>query len=350
MDFLNKHFYHNTISDWLIAAAMVLATVIIAKLSYWVLRNVLKKATSKTKISIDELLVDALQQPVVFGMVVFGIWFSLDYLSFPKEISNVFDKAYFFIIFINVTWFIARIVSALIEEYLVPIVEKSESDLDDQLLPVVRKTLKGLIWTVGTIVALNNVGFDVGAVLAGLGIGGLALAMAAKDTVSNLFGGIMIFTDKPFKLKDRIKIENFDGFITEIGIRSTRLKTLAGRIVTIPNAKFTEGMVENVSSEPNRKVVLNLGLTYDTLPEKMELAMSLLKKINEANPHTEEKYYVSFNAFGDFSLGILFIYYIKKEEDIFTVPTEMNLEILKQFNANGLEFAFPTQTIHTQSS
>ena len=163
MDFLNKHFYHNTISDWLIAAAMVLATIIIAKLSYWVLRNVLKKTTSKTKISIDELLVDALQQPVVFGMVVFGIWFSLDYLSFPKEISNVFNKAYFFIIFINVTWFIARIISALIEEYF-------------------------------------------------------------------------------------------------------------------------------------------------------------------------------------------FIYYIKKEKDIFTIPTEMNLEILKQFNANGLEFAFPTQTIHTQSS
>jgi MscS family membrane protein len=212
----------------------------------------------------------------------------------------------------------------------------------------VRKTLKGLIWTIGVIVALDNVGFDVATVLAGLGIGGLALAMAAKDTISNMFGGVMIFTDKPFKIKDRVKIGGFDGVIEEIGIRSTRLRTLAGTQVTIPNAKFTDGMVENVSREPNRKIVLNLGLTYDTKPDQMELAMKLLKEINENNPRTEEKVLISFNSFGDFSLGILYIYYIRKGEDILGVQTEVNMEILRKFNENGLEFAFPTQTIYAQ--
>ena len=348
MDFFNEKFYYNTITDWLIAAAIVLATVVIAKLIYWVLRNIIKKLTLKTKTTLDDILLESLQQPIVFGMVVFGIWFALNNLNFPGWIDDIINKSYFFLVIINITWIIARVVSAMIEEYLVPVVDKSESDLDDQLLPVVRKTLKILIWSIGVIIALNNIGFNVGAVLAGMGIGGLALAMAAKDTVSNLFGGIMIFTDKPFIIRDRVQIEGFDGIVEEIGIRSTRLRTLAGRIVTIPNAKFTDGIVENVSSEPTRKVVLNLGLTYDTPHEKMELAMKILQDINDSNPHVRENPIISFNAFGDFSLGILFIYYILAGENILGVQSEMNLEILKQFNANGLEFAFPTQTIFAE--
>lgn len=106
------------------------------------------------------------------------------------------------------------------------------------------------------IVALNNAGYDVGALIAGLGIGGLALAMAARDTVSNVFGGFTIFTDRPFTLNDRIKVSGFDGTVDEIGIRSTRLRTLAGTLVTIPNSTFSESAVENVSAEPSRKVVM----------------------------------------------------------------------------------------------
>jgi len=348
MDFFNNEFYGNSIGDWLISAAIVFATIIIAKLVYWVLRNIIKKITIKTKSTLDDILLESLQQPIVFAMSVFGIWLALDYLIFSPMVDKIIYKAYFFLIIINITWLIARIVSSLIDEYLVPLVEKSESDLDDQLLPVVRKTLNILIWSIGVIIALNNIGFNVGAVLAGMGIGGLALAMAAKDTVSNLFGGIMIFTDKPFIIRDRVKIDGYDGIVEEIGIRSTRLRTLAGRIVTIPNAKFTDGIVENLSSEPTRKVVLNLGLTYDTSPEKMELAMKLLKDINDANPRVRENPIISFNAFGDFSLGIIFIYYILKGEDILSVQSEMNLEILKQFNKHGLNFAFPTQTIQAE--
>ena len=348
MDFFNNEFYGNSIGDWLISAAIVFATIIIAKLVSWVLRNIIKKITIKTKSTLDDILLESLQQPIVFAMSVFGIWLALDYLIFSPMVDKIIYKAYFFLIIINITWLIARIVSSLIDEYLVPLVEKSESDLDDQLLPVVRKTLNILIWSIGVIIALNNIGFNVGAVLAGMGIGGLALAMAAKDTVSNLFGGIMIFTDKPFIIRDRVKIDGYDGIVEEIGIRSTRLRTLAGRIVTIPNAKFTDGIVENLSSEPTRKVVLNLGLTYDTSPEKMELAMKLLKDINDANPRVRENPIISFNAFGDFSLGIIFIYYILKGEDILSVQSEMNLEILKQFNKHGLNFAFPTQTIQAE--
>ena len=127
------------------------------------------------------------------------------------------------------------------------------------------------------ILAIQNAGYDVGALLAGLGIGGLALAMAAKDTVANIFGGFTILTDKPFTINDRIQVSGFDGWIREVGLRSSRLETLAGRIVTIPNSIFSDTPVENISAEPSRKVAVNLGLTYDTTPDQMEEAMNILK-------------------------------------------------------------------------
>ncbi|MEZ5197964.1 MAG: mechanosensitive ion channel family protein [Bacteroidales bacterium] len=280
---------------------------------------------------------------------IWGYGTGLRQLAFPESIDNWINTVYHVMIAITVTWLIARLVDAIIREYLVPMAEKSESTMDDQMIPVIQKGLRAVIWILGIIVALNNAGYNVGALLAGLGIGGLALAMAAKDTVSNIFGGITIFTDKPFKINDRVKLNGFDGMITEIGIRSTRLKTLEGRIVTIPNSKFTDGMVENVSVEPSRKVVLNLGLVYDTPAAKMETAMELLKKIGAAHPSLEENVIVGFNNFGDFALGIIFIYYIKNGEDILGTQTAINLEIMRKFEENGLEMAFPTQTIYTKN-
>ncbi len=346
--FLEKEFYYNTVAEWALAIGILVASFIIAKIIYWIFGNVIKRMAAKTKSRIDDIIVDTFQQPVVFGLTIFGLWYGIRQLMFPDKIHHWINNVYHVLIVITITWLIARLVDAILKEYLVPLAEKTESDMDDQLIPVVRKGLRAGIWILGIIVALNNAGYDVAALIAGLGIGGLALALAAKETISNIFGGITVFTDKPFKINDRIKIDGFDGTITEIGIRVTRLKTLEGRIVTIPNSKFTAGMVENVSLEPSRKVVLNIGLIYDTPTIKMEKAMELLKEIAASSTNLEEGALVSFNNFGDSSLGILFIYYIKKEADILVTQSEINLAIMKQFEAHGLEMAYPTQTVYTK--
>jgi len=345
-EFLAKEFYHNTIGDWGITLLIILGSVIAGKLLYWFFGSVIKKLTAKTKTKIDDIIVDMIEEPIVLALAIIGMWYGLHRLDFPEEWYTFMGNVYHILIAINITWLIARLVDAIIGEYIVPLAEKTESTLDDQIIPVIRKGLRSVIWVLGIIVALNNAGYDVGALIAGLGIGGLALAMAAKDSVANIFGGIMVFTDKPFKVGDRIKINGFDGTITEIGIRISRMKTLEGRLVTIPNSLFTGDMVENVTAEPTRKVVLNLGLTYDMSAEQMEKGIALLKEIAANNNDINNDYLVSFNAFGDFSLGILFIYYIRPESDNLDTQTAINLEILKQFSANGLEMAFPTQTIY----
>lgn len=345
-EFFAREFYHNTVGDWGVSFLIILGAVIAGKIIYWVFGNIVKKITSKTKTKIDDIIVDMIEEPVVLALTIVGLWYGLHRLEFSDGWYEWMGKVYHILITINITWLVARLIDAIIEEYIVPLTEKTESDLDDQIIPIVRKGLRSSIWILGVIVALNNAGYDVTALIAGLGIGGLALAMAAKDSVSNIFGGLMIFTDKPFKIGDRIKVGGFDGTISEIGIRTSRMRTLEGRLVTIPNSQFTGNMVENVSAEPTRKVILNLGLTYDMTADQMEKGLSLLKEISAANNDIEENILVSFNAFGDFSLGILFIYYIKKDCDILDTQTAMNLEILRKFGENGLDMAFPTQTIY----
>ena len=345
-DIFTQTYYGNTLQSWLFALSIIVLSVVFSKVIYWVTSKFIRMFTAKTKTRMDDIIIDMVEEPALFMVVVMGIWFALKSLVLPETLSNIVANSYQVIIALLVGWLLTRLFDAMYREYMIPLAENSENDLDDQLMPIISKGVKLIVWVMAIIIGLNNAGYDVAALIAGLGIGGLALAMAAKDTVSNIFGGVTIFTDKPFKINDRIKVDGYDGVVTEIGVRSTRLKTLEGRVVTMPNAKFADAPVENISWEPSRKVKLNLGLTYDTTPDKMQQAMDILAQISEANKETEEKVTISFNAFGDFALNIMFIYYICKDESIAGTQTAINMEILKQFNEAGLEFAFPTQTLY----
>lgn len=345
-EILTHSYYGNTMQSWLLALVIIVLSVVLSRVIYWGFSRFVRLFTAKTKTNLDDIIVDMVEEPAVFLVVVMGIWFALKSLTLPESITTIVANSYQVIIALLVGWLLSRLFDAMYREYMLPLAENSENDLDDQLMPIISKGIKLIIWVMAIIIGLNNAGYDVAALIAGLGIGGLALAMAAKDTVSNIFGGVTIFTDKPFKINDRIKVAGYDGVVTEIGVRSTRLKTLEGRVVTMPNAKFADAPVENISWEPSRKVKLNLGLTYDTTPEKMQQAMDIIAKISAANKQTEDKVTISFNAFGDFAMNIMFIYYICKGENIADTQTAINMEILRQFNAAGLEFAFPTQTLY----
>ena len=331
---------------WLVSLGFILFSFIIGKVAYWIVGNCIKKVTEKTKTNLDDLLIELVERPVVTAFMVSGIYFSISLLELPELVTKIFSRSYSFVIALLGAWLISRFFEAFHRSYLVKFAEKTDSELDDQLMPIIRKGVNSIIWITAIIIGLNNAGYDVGAMIAGLGIGGLALAMASKDTVANVFGGFTIFTDQPFKLNDRIQIAGYDGTVQEVGIRSTRIKTLDGRMVTMPNAKFADAPVENVTAEPSRKIVLNLGLTYDTNHDEMQKGMDILKEIAEKHPHTEENILVGFNGFGDFSLNIIFIYYISKDGDILQTQTDINMEILKRFGEEKLDFAFPTQTLY----
>ena len=345
MEVLHQEFYGNSILNWAIAVGILILSFVVVKMLYWIFSNVIRRLTSKTKTNLDDVLIDKLEKPLTYLVLILGYWISIHYLVFKEEVELVLENVAYFLLVIDVTAILSRIVDALITEIIMPISEKSDSSFDNQLIPVIQKGVRSIIWILGIIIGLDNIGFDITAMIAGLGIGGLALALAAQDSVKNIFAGIMIFLDKPFRIKDRIQVDGFDGIVEEVGLRSTRLRTLEGRIVTIPNSRFTDNSVTNVTSQPTLKVKLNLGLTYDTDEVQMQKAIDILEDIVKNQEAITDDYAAGFNGFGDFSLNILFIYYVKPDSHWLDTQTLVNKEILRRFNKEGLEFAFPPQTI-----
>lgn len=346
MEILNQTYYGNTVLQWLTAMGIVFGGVILSKIAYFIFQGVGRKLTAKTETRLDDIVLDLAEEPFVFGIALASVWFAFKSLTLPDTMMAYSGKGLHLIAACLVAWLLSRLFDSFYKEVLVPMADKSETDLDDQLLPIVRRGVRTIIWGLAIIIGLNNAGYDVGAMLAGLGIGGLALAMAAKDTVSNMFGGFTIFTDQPFKIKDRVVVSGYDGIVEEIGLRSTRIRTLDGRLVTVPNSTFAENPVQNVSAEPNRKVAMTLGLTYDMKTKDIDAAIETLNAVVKSTEGTEENVITGFTGFGDFALEVLFIYYITKGADIVGVQTEINMKILKQFEEKGLDMAFPTQTLH----
>ena len=349
---LEQTFYGNSLYNWMISLIIIIGALIVNNIIVLLNKHVIQKLTAKTNNRLDDILFQMLQAPVLLGIALFAIWIAAKRLDLGIPVESIIAKAYKILTVVNITWFVARLANALIEEYWVPKADKGTSKLlDTHLISILRRTILTVIWSLGIVMALNNIGIDVRALLGTLGIGGLAFALAAQDTIKNMFGGITIFTDRPFRIGDRVKVDKYDGFIEDIGMRSTRIRTLEKRLVTIPNFKMVDAPVENISEEPMRRVSMKLGLTYNTTPDKMNEAMAILRDMpNRVADVHEKDLVVAFTDFTDFSLVITFVYFIKKKADVMETPSRVNSEILRSFNQANLQFAYPTQTVYVEKT
>lgn len=227
----------------------------------------------------------------------------------------------------------------------------TESKLDDMLAPIVAKSLTATI-VVLTVVQIAQVlsGKEVSSILAGLGIGGLAFALAAQDTIKNLFGSMVLLADRPFEVGDRINVDGHDGTVETVGMRSTRVRTLVGHLVTIPNGELANKSIENISKRPHIRRIFNITITYDTPPAKVAEAKAILEELlkDHEGMHPDFPPRVFFNEFQDCALNLFCIYwYHPADWWAYNIVNErINMQILERFNAAGIDFAFPTQTVH----
>jgi MscS family membrane protein len=341
---LEISYLNNTLETWILSFSIAAGAIISGKFIYWLIQKTLKRYTQKTDNDLDFIFVDMLEEPLTLAIAIFGLWWAIGILNINAAVLKFIDSVFYFLIVFNIAWFLTRLLSAVIEKYIVPKVKQSQTDLDDILLPIIRKIINITIWAMSIVVGIDNAGYDVTTMVTGLGIGGLVFALAAKDAVSNLFGGVIIFSDKPFNINERIILNGYEGYVREIGLRSIKLETLDGRVVTMPNSKVTDNPVLNISKEKGRRIKFHLGLTYDTDPKDMQKAKQILTDIIDTNEHTQDAV-IAFDSFGDFSLNILVLYWIKKGSPIVKIQDEINMQILSQFNKNNLNFAFPTQSI-----
>lgn len=348
---LEKVIWGNTIQDWAISIIIVLGAILVSKLISLFNRKVLKPFTRKTQNRVDDIVYDAIEQPILFAVMLIGIWVALHRLVYPDKLVTAVDGAYKILIVLNATWFFARLINSMIETYWTNKADNSAKTKKhtNKMMPVIRRTILVIVWIIGIVTALSNVGVNISALLGTLGIGGIAFALAAQDTIKNIFGAFTIFTDKPFSIGDTVKIDNFEGTIIDVGARSTKMRDYNKRIITFPNYKITDASVVNISAEPMRRVVMKIGLTYSTTPEKMSEAMKILNEMPSRVEFVSGKdLTVNFSDFTDSALVITFIYFIEKKGDIGKTSSDVNLEILTAFNKAGLSFAFPTQTLYFQ--
>lgn len=344
---LEYELWGNTLESWGISILIIVGAVVVVKLISLFSRKVLKPFITRTPNHLDNVIYYSLESPIKFAVMLLGIWIAIHRLVYPDNFVKAIDNAYRILIVLDITWVFARLIGGLLEIYL----RKESTGQTHKMMPIIKRTALVLVWIIGIVMALSNIGVNISALLGTLGIGGIAFALAAQDTVKNIFGAFTIFTDKPFNIGDTIRVDSFEGTVIDVGARSTKIMDYDKRIITFPNYKITDANIINISSEPRRRVVLNLGLTYDTTPEKMKEALDILKAIPErvenvsSNPSDTT---AVFTNYADSALVIMYIYFIEKQGDILGVTSNMNMEILSSFNKAGLEFAFPTQTVYIQ--
>lgn len=310
-----------------------------------------KKALGQQEETLRYHTIVAVEKPI--GLVVATLfWYiCIHLLRFEGTALKFLLYSVQILLSLNVIWVSYRL-SSVLTVMLHRLALRTESELDDQLVPMLAKSIRVFIVIVGILVALQNLGYDVTSLIAGLGIGGLAFALAAKDTIANFFGSIMILIDRPFKIGDWIKTKSAEGSVEEIGFRSTRIRTFYNSLVSIPNSVLVNENIDNMGMRVYRRVRTTLGITYDTPPEKIEAFCEGIKHIIRCNEYTRKDYFhVVFEGYGDFSLNVLVYFFLQVEDWSKELVERQNiyLEIYRLAQSLGVTFAFPTQTLHIES-
>jgi len=307
----------------------------------------LKKLAARTETKYDDLILELLRGPVKVVAFVVLLNIGLNIFEWPDRAQNFLSHGLIVVVAYSVTYVILKFIDLLLGVWREKIVSPQDRQFAEQLIPFISKVAKTALIIAAVLLTTENLGMDIKTLLAGLSVGGLALGLAAQDTVANLFGAVAIFLDKPFHIGDRIRVEGVEGTVEAIGLRSTNIRSLDGHHVTIPNKLMGNAIITNITRRPTIKTEMNLGLTYDTPAEKVKRATVLLEEIFRGNPRTAELL-ISFNKFGDSALN-LFVVHVWNGTDgnqHFAEMQALNLQIKARFDAEKIEFAFPTQTIY----
>ena len=342
---INYTVFNNSIGQYLLFFGAIIVSIVLGRIVYYFFRTYLRKMTQKSKTKFDDYLIDIIEEPLVLLIVTGGVWIGTMFLSLDESAQQFFSNVVMTMLTLTATWFIVRFFEMLISVYVEPLVGKSESKLDDQILPILKKSVKTVILILAVIVILSNLGYDILSILAGIGIGGLAIALAAQDAVKNIIGGITIFWDKPFQVDDWVEVNGQSGSVIEVGLRSTRLKTIGDTHVVVPNSTVADSMVENYSKREKRRQVVNIGLVYETDYDDMQRAMDIVREtITKVEGIDHDDIMIRFVNFGAFSLDLEVVYWITDSENWKMIIHHVNMGIKKNLDHAGIEMAFPTET------
>lgn len=320
-----------------------------ARLIDYLVRHRLKSWVEGTTTNLDDAILALVEGPSRVIVFVLLFYLGLQQFEWPDWFEIALVKANTIVVGLSLAFVLLKVVDLAVGHWRDKMSKEADRSFDEQLFPIVRKSLKIFIVVVAAVVIADNLHIEVKGLLASLSIGGLALGLAAQDTVANLFGAVAVFVDKPFRLGDRIKLADVDGTVEAIGLRSTRVRNLDGYLITIPNKTMGNATITNISRRPNIKTEMNIGLVYDTPVPQLRQALAILEEVYRAHPKTFDLV-VTFNKFADSWLNIQVVHWwngLDPKEYLAGIQ-ELNLTVKERFDRAGIDFAFPTQTLHVK--
>jgi len=348
---VNSSVAGNAVWRWVLFCVALLFSLIIGRLSsYFLLRA--SKENDSFQNKWRGIVLKSLSRPALILSVAL-VAFLVDHLRLiilPEIIASIFDTGIRVLIYIAVGYVVYCLVD-VIDFKLGGFAKKTDNKVDDMLVPMVGKSIRvTVVLLIVLQVAQELSNKPMASILAGLGVGGLAIALAGQDTIKNFFGALVIVGDKPFEIGDRIVIDGHDGPVESVGFRSTKLRTLSGHLVSVPNSSIVNTTIQNIGKRAFIKHVANVAITYDTPPDKVDQALDIIKDLlhDHEGMKADLPPRVYFDALNDWALNILVIFWYHPPEywDYMKFVEEFNRQLLRRFNDCGISFAFPTQTVY----
>jgi len=357
----------NEVWRFLLILTVLLVAMAAGKLIQFAIDIFTTRRSKKRGITALTLFLRCLIKPISVALLSLGLFVCKAFLIFDDkeairkeaisfEVGVYWTKIVQALAAIALAYALFRLVD-VVEHYLQRWIGKTKTKLDDMLVPVIRKSLRATITIIAVLwIADGILDAEIRAILVSAGVGGIAIALAAKDTIANFFGSVTIFADRPFQIDELIKIGDHLGPVEQVGFRSTKIRTLQGHLVTVPNSIIVNSAVENIGRRPYIRRISNITITYDSGQQGAERAVEIIKevlsKVPEVNTDPEKPPRVYFSDFNDWSLNIYISYWVKPPDYwlYHEVNERVNMEIMKRFEAEKIEFAFPSQTLYIEKN
>ena len=342
-EFLKQTYFGNSIEAYLIGLGILIGGIVLIKIFKTIILYRLKKWADKTETTLDDFLIKGIEKSIVPLLYYGALYVGITSLALSDRAKNIIE----IVSLVLLTFFVVRFISSTLMFTLTYFIKKQERGEEKaRQLRGMTVLINIFVWVIGIVFLMDNLGFNISAVVAGLGIGGIAIALAAQAILGDLFSYFVIFFDRPFEVGDFINVGDKVGTVEYTGIKTTRVRALSGEQLVFSNTDLTNSRIHNFKKLQERRILFRLGVVYQTPAAQLKEIPQMVREIIEK--HNDVRFDRGhFASYGDFSLNFEFVYFVIGSEYVKYMDTQqsINLQIYNEFEKRGIEFAYPTQTL-----
>ena len=349
MNFLEQTLLGNSYQSWLVAGGVAVAAVVVLRALQAVVRRRLAKVAKNTTTRWDDYFVDMISGTKLLFWILFGVFIGAQFLDLPPRVHTVIQGGFVIALIIQGGLWAAVLIRYFLADYRKQKLDENPAEVTT--LGIISFAAQAILWSVVLLLVLDNLGIDVTALVAGLGIGGVAVALALQNVLGDLFASLSIVLDKPFVVGDFLKVDDFLGSVERIGLKTTRVRSLSGEQLIFSNTDLLKSRLRNFGRMYERRVVFSLGVIYQTPRNKLQRIPDIIREAveGEADTRFDRSH---FSKYGDFSLNFETVYYVLKPDynRFMDIQQSVFYKIHEAFENEGIEFAYPTQTLFLERS